>query len=200
MQHPDAYSAARALVYIKTVMGETDDALEVAKQAFDADPVDPGRARLYFETAMTSRDPEKASAALQRLEAAHVEQAGIELLSDRLETLDDGLELLRLRLALLNDQAGDVRDELTARAERSPANAYYQYYLGCTELALAPYEFQMGEQALTAGKHFEKAGLLADNDPLRVRSHIALSFLRSLSGEARDRDDSPSSGFSGIGF
>ncbi len=200
LQHPDAYSPARALVYIKTVMGETDDALDVAEKSFLADPADAGRARLYFETALTSRDAEKATVAFERLEAANVERAGAELLADRLETLDDGLEMLRLRLALLNDEAEPVRDALQARTERSPSNAYYHYYLACSELALAPREFQMSDRARVAGAHFEKAGLLADNDPLRVRSNIAMTFLRSLSGEARDRDDSPSSGFSGIGF
>lgn len=188
------------MVYIKTVLGEKEDALAIAEQAYLADPGDADRTRLYFETAMSSRDVEKATAAFEQLELANVERAGVELLSHRLKSLEDGLEMLRLRLTLLNDAADEARDPLIARTERSPADAYAHYYLGCAELALAPREREMGVQARVAGDHFQKAGLLADNGPLRVRSHIALSFLRSLSGEARDRDDSPSSGFSGLSF
>lgn len=187
--HPEAWSPARALVYIKTHMNETAEALAVAEEAFNRDPADPNRARLYFEAAMTSREPEKAAVALERVDAAYRQRAGINMLADQIGEPDDGMEMLRLRLALLNDEAEQVRETLLAKTERSPSNAYYHYYLACSELGMTQTDTDLSARATAAGNHFEKASLLADNDPLRVRSQVALTFLRSLSGERRDRDD-----------
>lgn len=197
-KHPAAWSPARALVYIKTHMAETGEALQIAEAAFNVDPADPDRARLYFEAAMTSREPEKAAVALESLEASYRQRAGIDILADQIGEPRDGMEMLRLRLALLNDQAPQVRETLVAKTERSPSNAYYHYYLACSELAMTQIDINLAERAAMAGSHFEKASLLADNDPLRVRSQVALTFLRSLAGERRDRDDN--GGGSLIGF
>lgn len=195
---PEAASVARALVYIKTVMGDRKGALAVAAASYQQDTTDPDRARLYFEAAMTARDPEQALAAFKTIESAHPERAGVELLEHQLTEFEDGLEIMRVRMGLLIGEAAPVHDLMKARVRRAPADPYNHYYLGCTVLSLAANAPSPGPRFATAGAHFEQASLLANNRPLRVRSDVALSYVRSLVGPERNDDEAGSSGFAGL--
>lgn len=199
--HPSAPTPARALVYISTVMGDRKQALRVAQASYDVDPADGERARLFFEAAMTAGNAELAAAALEGVEKAHPSRSGISLLTDQLADRGDSIEMIRLRHSLLQGEAAAAKEALLPRVEKAPANPYFRYYLGCSELALMRDQPSYAESAANAARQFEQAALLAGNEPLRTRASVALSYMQGLTGEARKKSEpSGGGGLSGISF
>jgi tetratricopeptide (TPR) repeat protein len=198
--NPEAYTPARALVFIRTAMGDRAGALRAAQSAYEVEPGDMRRARLLFEAAMTVRNEDQAEEALDQLEELSPERPGIELMIDQIQNREDGLELMRLRMALLTGDIRKARSKLRERVEGMPANAYYHYYLACAELGMLSLGSAMDTVIESAGTHFEQASLLAPNDPLRLRSRMGMTYVQSLASPGRPPEERPQGGFSGLSF
>ena len=178
---PRMLTPAEALVFILTRLEETPRALVAAQAAFETDPTDARRARLYFEAAMSERDPAATRAALGALEPLLLTPGEV--------------GVLRARLALLEGRAEEARAALVDLLRSAPENAYYHYYLGCAELMSLATTDQPERAVAAAFDQLEEASLRAVAPPLRERVGQTLGFVRRLAAEEAEPREPRRRGF-----
>lgn len=163
-----ARTVAEALVFISTRQEEFLEAAERARVSHEADPKDPRRKRLLFESALLALDEDLAGGTLTEIRALDPRAADI--------------PLMEIRLAIISGDAAGAKASLAGRISDSPGDPHLHYYLACAELVLLPESDSPEINISQALDELERATLLATTDVLRLRLGRALSFTRGLIG------------------
>lgn len=167
-RHDGSRTAAEALVFISTRQEEFLEALDRARASLEADPKDPRRMRLHFESALLALEDNEARGTLTEIRALDPRAAD--------------LPLMDIRLAIISGEAGTARTSLAQRISDAPGDPHLHYYLACAELVLLPDSEAPEINISQALDELERATLLATSDVLRLRLGRALSFTRGLIG------------------
>lgn len=165
-QKPDRNGVVEAIVFIRTRLENYDGALETAAAAYQRKPSDMRLLRLAFETAVGARDATTSADALATLGTAGGDPTP-----------------LKLRQALLEDKAAEVRPQIAQLAVAAPDNPTYQFYLGCAELMLVEDSLTPEAGTQAALESLTRATNEATSPALRDRAGRALSFARALATE-----------------
>jgi hypothetical protein len=168
-KYPDRTDLSLALIYTDLLLGETGRALKTGQAALAAKPADAALQRLIFELALADADAARARAAFDALAAAAAPQS-----SDR--------AAMEGRLALLEDKPADARRILEPLHAAQPDSPYFDYYMGCVELAEGIADAQGQAHFKTGLELIEHAALQAAHPGLRNRAGKALAYVRGAAG------------------